>query len=119
VSVAETLLVYVAIPLAIVLVLAALTLPGGHRRPRWKSGQPWEHEPVWFEPHPENASEGEHGAPAFGAAVTGGGTRAIGSSLYGEPADHGDAVEGRTSGASAASTPPVSAGPLGGARGTW
>jgi hypothetical protein len=123
VSVAETLLVYVAIPLAIVLFLAALTLrPGRRSRPRWKSGQPWEHEPVWFEPHPEHPAEDEHGAPAFGAAVTGGGTKAIGSSLFGEPVGEsgaGHSGEDRPSGAGAASSPAVSAGPLGGARGTW
>jgi hypothetical protein len=105
VSVAETLLVYVGIPLAVILLIAALTfLPGGRKRPRWKSGQPWAHDPVWFEPHPEETGgHGEgHGDPH--AAIAGGtGATALTAG----------------SGAEAAGAQPVSAGPLGGARGTW
>jgi hypothetical protein len=107
VSVAATLLIYLVIPLAIVLVLAALVfLPGGRRRPRWKSGQPWNHEPVWYEPHPEASGghgEGhgeEHGEGS--AALESGGSHAA-----------------LTSGAETAAAPAASAGPLGGARGTW
>ena len=112
-NVAETLLVFVGAPLAIVVVLALLIyVPGGRRRPRYKSGQPWTHAPVWYEPHPEHGPAAGHG---------GGETQAIGSSLYGER--HGDGAEqthgataiGQTGHAPAA----VSAGPLGGARGTW
>ena len=83
-SVAETILVFAGAPLLVILVLAALVfLPGGRKRPRYKSGQPWEHAPIWYEPHP------------------------------GGPAGHGahPALEAGSS----AST----AGPLGGARGTW
>jgi hypothetical protein len=101
VSVAETLLVYVAIPLAVVLFFAALTLPGGRRRPRWKSGQAWEHEPVWFEPHPD--STGEHGEEHGSGSAALGGATAAGVLTSGEGSD----------------TPAASAGPLGGARGTW
>jgi hypothetical protein len=83
VNVAETILVFVGIPLAVVVLLALLIfLPGGHTRPRYKSGQPWEHAPIWYEPHPDHT-------PAAG---------------------HGDAKAITSSG---------SAGPLGGARGTW
>ena len=53
----QTVVYYVVIPLAVALFLAALTLPGGRRGPRWKSGQPWPHEPVWYEPHPEALGE--------------------------------------------------------------
>jgi hypothetical protein len=107
VSVAETLLVYVGIPLAVVLVMAALIfLPGGRKRPRWKSGQPWEHEPVWFEPHPE-VTQAEHG-DAHGA-----GHAAIGSGHGATALTAGASTEG------AAAAPAPSAGPLGGARGTW
>ena len=82
-NVAETILVFVGIPLAVVVLLALLIfLPGGHTRPRYKSGQPWEHAPIWYEPHPDH-------------------TRAAG---------HGDTKAITSSG---------SAGPLGGARGTW
>ncbi len=31
---------------------AADPRPGGRKRPRYKPGQPWEHAPVWYEPHP-------------------------------------------------------------------
>ena len=106
-NVAETLLVYVAAPLAIVLVLAALVyLPGGRGRPRYKSGQPWEHEAVWYEPHPDH----DPAADGHGEA------HAIGSSVPGELIA-GSGSDGH--GATAVGSPPVSAGPLGGARGTW
>jgi hypothetical protein len=110
VSVAETLLVYVGIPLAVVLVIAALTfLPGGRRRPRWKSGQPWAHDPVWFEPHPEatglDAGVGHGAAHGDGHAAIGGGRGATALTA----GSHAEAT----------APTPVSAGPLGGARGTW
>jgi len=60
VTVVETILVYVVAPLALIAVLALLTLvPGRHSRPRYKPGQAWEHEPVWYEPHPQ--ATGGHG----------------------------------------------------------
>ncbi|MDP5182051.1 hypothetical protein QOZ88_05325 [Blastococcus sp. BMG 814] len=130
-TVAETLLVYAAIPLAIVLVLALLTLkPGKGRRPRYKPGQPWDHAPVWYEPHP--AHVGGHGpAPSHGpAAVQGSDTAALGSSVYpeqpGERAlESGGGVGpalgsgGSHTGGATAARLPQAAGPLGGARGTW
>ena len=114
-NVAETILVFVGIPLAFVLLLALLIfLPGGRKRPRYKSGQAWEHAPVWYEPHPEHGPAPAHGTPGHD-----GQTEAIGSSVYGEPtgSSHGsgDHAHGATSSAPRA----VSAGPLGGARGTW
>jgi hypothetical protein len=85
VNVAETILVFAGAPLLIIAVMAALIfLPGGRKRPRYKSGQPWEHAPVWYEPHPDGpAGRGGHAALEAGAAHT------------------------------------STAGPLGGARGTW
>jgi len=79
VTVVETILVYVVAPLALIAVLALLTLvPGRHSRPRYKPGQAWEHEPVWYEPHPQ--ATGGHGdthralpagsAPAAGPSST-------------------------------------------------
>lgn len=48
-SVVETVLIFVGIPVAIYLVLAALTLgPGRTRASRYRPGQPWNHGPVWF-----------------------------------------------------------------------
>jgi hypothetical protein len=116
VNVVETLLVFVGAPLAVVVVLALLIfVPGGRKRPRYKSGQPWTHAPVWYEPHPEHGPAAGHG---------GGETQAIGSSLYGER--HGDAAEqahgsslSGYDGHATAAPSAVSAGPLGGARGTW
>jgi hypothetical protein len=103
VTVAETLLVYVGAPLLVVIVLAALTfLPGGRKKPRWKSGQPWAHEPIWYEPHPE--SMGGHGASADGHAAIGTGATS---------------ARALTAGSSAGQAHPVPGGPLGGARGTW
>ena len=76
VTVAETLLVYVVAPLAVIVVLALLTLvPGRRKKLRYKPGQPWEHEPVWFEPHPGALQAGGHGsshAIEAGATTTGG-----------------------------------------------
>ena len=114
-NVAETIIVFVGIPLTFVVLLAALIfLPGGRKRPRYRSGQPWQHSPVWYEPHPEHGPAAGHGAlPGHD-----GQTKAIGSSVYGEPTDaahgHSDHADG-----AAAAPRKVSAGPLGGARGTW
>jgi hypothetical protein len=84
VTVVETILVFAGIPLAIILLLALLIfVPGGRKRTRYKSGQPWEHAPIWYEPHPDG--------PAGGHAAL-------------------------TAGSAAHAT---TAGPLGGARGTW
>ena len=114
-NVAETILVFVGIPLAFVLLLALLIfLPGGRKRPRYKSGQAWEHAPVWYEPHPEHSPAGAHGAP-----WQDGQTKAIGSSVYGEPTDTSAAHGSSASGTGATAPRKVSAGPLGGARGTW
>ncbi len=71
-TVAETILVFAVVPLAVVLVLALLTLgpAARNRRPRYKPGQPWNHEPIWYEPHP--GATGHGGAHGDGhAAITG------------------------------------------------
>jgi hypothetical protein len=132
VTVVETLLVFVGIPLAIVAVLALLTLrpEKGHRRLRYKPGQPWDYPPVWYEPHPESTggSDGHGPAPAHGpAAVPGSSTAALGSSMYPEQpgeraldSQHGSgpmAAAGASTGSAAPR--PIPGGPLGGARGTW
>ena len=150
-TVVETLLVFVVAPLAVYVFFWALTyLPGGRKRSGvvYKPGQPWDHEPVWYEPQPLNA-------PTHAAGE--GDTQAVGSSLYGETASissgHGSSGDGTgvltsgrgsgygsgqesghgrgtvgssiiagTRGATAASADgpaPAPGGPLGGARGTW
>ncbi len=106
----EVLLILVGIPLAVIAVLALLTLPGGRKRTRYKPGQPWDHAPVWYEPHPEHPVDAGHGE-----------TKAIGSSVYGEvPAERNTSSDGGSAhGATTAAPRAVDAGPLGGARGTW
>ena len=134
-SVAETLLVFAAAPLLLTAVLAALTLrpDAASRRRRYRPGQPWEHEPVWYAPHTGHAVAPGHGADT--AAQPSGRTGALGSSVYGEveggpaaggphlTADAGAVSSGDGShGATAVSAgAPVRGrgGPLGGARGTW
>ncbi|TFV57763.1 hypothetical protein E4P41_13995 [Geodermatophilus sp. DF01-2] len=133
-TVVETILVYAVAPLAVVLLFALLTLvPGRQRKVRYKPGQPWDHEPVWYEPHPV-AGDGHGPTQAHGpAAVPGDGTTALGSSMYpeqhgerstGQPgastAPHGAAAGSHGSHAlSAASANTAAARPYGGARGTW
>jgi hypothetical protein len=103
VTVVQTLLVYVGIPLAIILVLALLTLvPGRRKRPRYRPGQPWEHAAIWYAPHAESSEADGHG-DGHGdghAALGAGGATAL------------------TAGSSSA-TPPAVGGPRGGARGAW
>ena len=42
-------LYYVVIPLGIFLVIAFFsTLPSMLRRPRYRPGRPWQHDPLWF-----------------------------------------------------------------------
>jgi hypothetical protein len=49
VSVVETVLIYVLIPAAAYGVIAALTLlPKFARGPRYRPGQPWTYDPVWW-----------------------------------------------------------------------
>jgi hypothetical protein len=59
----ETVFLYVVVPLVAVLLLAAVTmLPGRGKGPaKYKPGQPWEHEAVWYEPHPDIPGLPVHG----------------------------------------------------------
>jgi hypothetical protein len=52
-SIPVTVLVYGAIPLAFILVVAAFVfLPGEVKSPsRYRPGRPWEHDPSWYLPH--------------------------------------------------------------------
>ncbi len=111
-TVVETLLVFVGAPLAVFVLLALLTLVPGARKEglRYKPGQPWEHAPVWYEPHPD------HG-PAAGSHDSE--PKAIGSSVYTEPVRGSGGGDSHGASGSAGTHPPVPAGPLGGARGTW
>ncbi|MGY1857966.1 aa3-type cytochrome oxidase subunit CtaJ [Modestobacter sp. SYSU DS0290] len=109
----ETVLIYGVIPLVVVLLFALATLiPGRSKdRTRYKPGQPWAHQPVWYEPHPDvpgvpgghgdddpadHGSSGDHGRRGLGATAA---ALAIGQH------PHEDATSHRTA--------------AGGARGTW
>jgi len=55
---AEVVLVYVCIPGGFTAIVASLVfLPGLTRRPRYKPGEPWPHEPVFYGPHPSMLDE--------------------------------------------------------------
>ncbi|HEU5471178.1 MAG TPA: hypothetical protein VFV67_11040 [Actinophytocola sp.] len=70
-SVVETVLVFVAIPTAIYVAVALLTLPDRQSRaPRYRPGQPWDYPPVWWTANPAGLHGGP-GAPATGAARRG------------------------------------------------
>jgi hypothetical protein len=95
VNVAEILLVFVGIPLLVIAVLSLLIWGrGGRKRPRYRPGQPWEHAPIWYEPHPGAASGGHGGGHSNGHA------------------SHAALEAGHV-------VHTQSGGPLGGARGTW
>jgi hypothetical protein len=69
VNVAEVILVFAGAPLAVILLLAVLIWgPGGRKRPRYRPGQPWEHAPIWYEPHPEAVGHHPSRAALDGAA---------------------------------------------------
>jgi hypothetical protein len=74
VSVTETLLVFVVIPAAIVLVIAGLALLGGGRGgKRYRPGRSFDFAPVWFLSAPEqlagSAAAGSHELPAGSAGL--------------------------------------------------
>jgi hypothetical protein len=66
-TVLETTLVFLGIPLAVMGVLGLLTLGvGGTRTPRYRPGRPYEFTPVWFLAAPPTG-EATTGAPAITA----------------------------------------------------
>ena len=55
-SVVETVLVFVGIPLGASAVLALAVLgPAAARAPRYRPGNGWDYDPVWYLPHPEHS----------------------------------------------------------------
>ncbi len=55
-SIVETTLIFVGLPAVVFLVVAALVYGGAAARtPRYRPGGPWQFEPVWYLPHPEDA----------------------------------------------------------------
>ncbi|HEX5401573.1 MAG TPA: hypothetical protein VFX16_04640 [Pseudonocardiaceae bacterium] len=81
-SVVQTILVYVLIPAAIYGVIALLTLwPKFARGPRYRPGQPWTYEPVWWsasgvvDPRQTGGSPVEHTAADSSERTARGGAR--------------------------------------------
>jgi hypothetical protein len=69
VSVVQTVLVYVAIPLGIYAVVALLTLRDRvAKAPRYRPGQSWDHPPVWWTANPAGVGP-EHAGFAVDAAA--------------------------------------------------
>lgn len=61
----ETLLVYLGIPVAVFVGVFAVVLgPSAVKAPRYRAGQPWNFEPVWYLPHPGVVSSAEVSKPA-------------------------------------------------------
>ena len=69
----ETVLVFVVLPLGGLAVLALLIFaPGASRAPRYRVGRPWDHEPVWYVARPDvDAPAGSGAGRAAIAAATG------------------------------------------------
>ena len=65
-SVVQTVLVFVGIPLGVFVLVAALVLgPGAMRAPRYRPGGAWDYQPVWYLPHPDPSGPAA-GQPAAG-----------------------------------------------------
>jgi hypothetical protein len=118
----ETVLIYGVIPLAVVLVFAVLTLiPGrGKDKTRYRPGQPWPHDPIWYEPHPEAAgvhgADDGHGGTGSHAALPGPGATAAALAIGERP--HRTAQYGALDHTDDHATGPRRTA-AGGARGTW
>lgn len=58
-SIVETTLIFIGIPAAAILVVAALVYGGAAARtPRYRPGGAWQFQPVWYLPHPEQSGHG-------------------------------------------------------------
>jgi hypothetical protein len=68
-TIIETILVFVGIPLAASLLLAAAVYgPTIVHQNRYRPGRAWTHEPVWYVPHPDHVAHGV--TPLAGAHAT-------------------------------------------------
>lgn len=106
-TVVETVLVFVGIPLAAFAVLALAVLgPAAARAPRYRPGNGWDYAPVWYLPHPDYAGSGQTGSGHAGSGHGGAGSATDGSgSAAGRLALEGSGTE--------------LARPTGGASGEW
>jgi hypothetical protein len=76
VSVLETILTYVVPTVGLYLVIALLAAaPRLARRPRYRVGQPWPHQPLWWTANPEGAQLPAVDGHAGAAARSAGGAR--------------------------------------------
>ena len=97
-SISSTILIFVVIPLAAIVVISALSVAGGRRtRPdrRYRPGRPYDFQPIWFLASPSQVS------PAY-----------RGGSVAQPPALESGVVE-------EPATRPVPAGSVGGASDRW
>jgi len=54
-SIVQTTLVFVGIPVAFIALMAVLVYARStDRTPRYRPGNPWQFEPVWYLPHPDH-----------------------------------------------------------------
>ncbi len=68
-SIVQTLAVFLVIPLAVILVVAALILGmGGRSTPRYRPGRPFRFSPVWFVSAGAQGTTDRPGATAIAAA---------------------------------------------------
>jgi hypothetical protein len=73
-SISSTVLVFLVIPLAVILVVASLVFAGSdrtRRTRRYRPGRPYEFQPTWFLASPERvgAAAGHHAQPAIEGPV--------------------------------------------------
>lgn len=55
-SVVQTALIFLGIPVVVILGITALVYArAAERTPRYRPGGPWQFEPVWYLPHPEHS----------------------------------------------------------------
>jgi hypothetical protein len=98
VSIVETVLVFVGIPVLVYGLLALLVVvPGRRHRPRYRPGETWDYEPVWYVP------QARPGAAATGsghAAATGSGHAVVGAERAAALAAGGAAREALPAGGS-------------------
>ncbi|HTK64351.1 MAG TPA: hypothetical protein VL595_18315 [Pseudonocardia sp.] len=75
-SVLQTVLVFVLVPLGLFVVISLLAAGRRRQRPsRYRPGEPWRHEPVWWTANPAGAplpEEPEHVASAGKGGAEGG-----------------------------------------------
>jgi hypothetical protein len=76
VSVLQTVLVFVLVPLGFFLLISLLAVGRRRQRPsRYRPGEPWRHEPVWWTANPAGApvpAQAEHPGSATKGGADGG-----------------------------------------------